>query len=190
MTFLRLGSTHRLSVVFATVAVSVALIGCDKAVGPPDANPVDVSLTFSNLPVLDTATQGIYEAWSIGSDGSIWSAGRFNVSLDGTAQVVSLIDNPVSFMITLEPVGDKDDKPSFQKLLGGDLTGDSIVLDISRYVSSTPLEDSPGTHVLFTPSDNGALGYPSYEDAGLWMFNIVGDTIDGSFYLDYAPLTK
>ena len=190
MAYLRSDLWRKRFVALVTGLLSVGLVSCDPTVGPPNANPVNVSLSFSNLPVLDEATHGTYEAWSIGSDGSIWSAGRFNVTAAGTAEVVSLIDNPEAFMITVEPVGDMDDQPSSQKLLGGMVFGDSAELDIHRYVSPIPLEDKPGTHVLFTPSDNAALGYPSYEDAGIWLFNISGDTIDGSFYLDFSPLTK
>lgn len=64
-------------------------------------------------------------------------------------------------------------------------------LGVNRYVTAgIPLEEQPGTHALFTPSDNAELGYPSYEDAGIWLFNLGGDTLDGSFYLTFTPLTS
>jgi hypothetical protein len=37
-------------------------------------------------------------------------------------------------------------------------------------------------------SDNPSGSVPS--EAGLWLFNLGGDTLDGSYYLDFSPLTE
>jgi hypothetical protein len=151
---------------------------------------VDVDLALSGLRPVDPATEGTYEAWAIGSDGVIRSAGRFVLPPDGRVTVRSPIENPEHFMLTVEPPGDVDEQPSPHKLLGGRFSGATAQLDVNRYVTAgIPLEPNPGSHVLFTPSDNGELGYPSYEDAGIWVFNIKGDTADGSFYIKLTPLT-
>lgn len=169
-------------------ALLVAACG-EEGVGPP-AGTTDVVLELTGLRALDSVAEGTYEAWAVAADGRIASAGRFSLPLDGPLVVVSPIGAPAHFMITVEPPGDADDRPSPHKLLGGRFTGATAVLDINRYVTAgIPLEPAPGTHVLFTPSDNAELGYPSHEDAGIWLFNIRGDTLDGSFYLTFTPLT-
>lgn len=158
--------------------------------GPPVFRPVDVALEFTSLRPLDPAAEGTYEAWAIGSDGTIQSAGRFVLPPAGRVTVTSPIENPEHFMLTVEPPGDADDRPSAHKLLGGRVSGRTAELDVNRYVTAgIPLEPNPGTHVLFTPSDNLELGYPSHEDAGIWVFNIHGDPVDGSFYITLTPLT-
>jgi hypothetical protein len=174
------------------MALAAFLTGCgdDCCVGPPVTNDVDVRLEFTGLRALDPALEGTYEAWAIGSDGSIRSAGRFVMPADGRVTVVSPIENPQHVMVTVEPPGDDDAMPSPHKILGGQFTGTVAPLGIDRYVTGgIPLETTPGGHVLFTPSDNAQLGYPSYEDAGIWLFNIFGDTVSGSFFLTFTPLT-
>ncbi len=173
------------------LALTVLLLACgESGVGPPVIGDVNVRLELAGLRALDPSTEGTYEAWAIGSDGTIHSAGRFVPPANGPTPVVSPIENPAYLMVTVEPPGDADDVPSPHKLLGGPFTGDVAVLGIDRYVTGgIPLEPNPGTHVLFTPSDNAELAYPSNEDAGLWLFNIHGDTVSGSFFLTFTPLT-
>lgn len=172
-----------------TLTLTVAACG-ESGVGPPVTGDVDVLLEFTGLRALDPASEGTYEGWTIGSDGTIHSAGRFVVPADGRTTVVSPITNPQYLIVTVEPPGDADATPSAHKLLGGQFAGDVAPLGIDRYVTGgIPLEPSPGTHVLFTPSDNLELPYPSNEDAGLWLFNIHGDTVSGSFFLTFTPLT-
>lgn len=173
------------------LAAAALFLGCagEGGVGPPIEGQVDVTLSFERLPSL-SADEGSYEAWAVGSDGSIRSAGRFALSASGSATVTSPIENPEYFMITVEPPGDDDDQPSGHKLLGGRFSAGVAELDLNRYVTAgIPLEEEPGTHALFTPSDNAERGYPSFEDAGIWVFNVGGDTLDGSFFITVTPLT-
>lgn len=172
------------------LAAAAVLSSCSEdGIGPPVEGLIDVALSFERLPA-PQPDEGSYEAWAVGSDGSIRSAGRFSLSGSGTATVTSPIQNPEHFMITLEPPGDDDDQPSSHKLLGGRFADGVAELDLNRYVTAgIPLEETPGTHALFTPSDNAELGYPSFEDAGIWVFNVGGDTLDGSFFITLTPLT-
>lgn len=164
---------------------------CSEGTGPPNLSDTPLELALVNLQKLDPATEGTYEAWIIGSDGTIYSAGRFELPDGGRVTLTSRLENPEHLMITVEPPGDEDDAPSGHKLVGAKFDGLTATLDLNHYVTAgIPLEPSPGTHVLFTPSDNAELGYPSYEDAGIWVFNIHGDTLDGSFYIKLTPLTE
>ncbi len=193
------GRALPVAVALATALVGgAALVACgESGVGPPITVETPMTLNASNLAALDEATQGTYEAWVIGSDGAIRSAGRFTVS-GPTSQSVSLtspISNPTDVMITIEPPGDADGQPSMLKVMGGRVEDGRATLDTNRYLTAgVPLEDTPGTHVLFTPSDNLELGYPSFEDSGIWLFNIdpdtgVADTLNPEFYLTFTPLT-
>jgi len=149
-----------------------------------------LQLTLENLPPLEEG-QGSYEAWVIGPEGTIRSAGRFEVDGDGSVSLTSPMGSPAHVMVTVEPDGDADSRPSEQKLIGGPVEGGSAELTIDRYLTAgVPLVEDPGTHTLFTPSDNRELGYPSNEDAGLWMYNVRGDTVDGDFYLRFSNLSR
>jgi hypothetical protein len=141
--------------------------------------------------VLDPGSEGTYEAWVVTRAGRAVSAGRFLLPPDGRVTLAVRTDDPQSVMLTIEPPGDDDDSPSDLRLLGGEFEGSEAVLDVTGYLTSgVALEPAPGTHVLFTPSDNSERGYPSHEDAGIWLFNIRGDTLDASFFLTFTPLSS
>lgn len=169
--------------------IGVALgVGCGDGVTNPPGAPLEIVLT--GLLPIDASAEGVYEAWVIG-DGEIVSAGRFSVSGDPSTQMLrSSIPDPTHLMITLEPPGDDDDGPSLHRLLGGRFEDGRAALDVIGYltVAGVPLESSPGTHVLASSSDNESGSVPS--ETGLWLFNLGGDTLDGSYYLDFSPLTE
>jgi hypothetical protein len=110
--------------------------------------------------------------------------------------LASPVRNPTDIFITVQRPVEPQGKPSMLKVIGGRMQGSSAVLDVNRYLTSgVPLEERPGTHVLFTPSDNSELGYPSNEDSGIWLFNIdpevgVPDSLNPHFYLTFTPLTR
>ncbi len=176
-------------------ATGVLYSGCGggETTAPPPGSSAVLELSLERLAALDPATEGRYETWVIAPGGEIRSAGRFDAPAGGTGQLElnSPLGAPAFVMITVEPPGDTDDRPSQQKLIGGEVRDGSAALEYVNYLTpGIALEPAPGTHVLFTPSDNAELGYPSNEDAGLWMFNIEGDTLRGDFYLTYTPLTR
>lgn len=171
------------------MAAAALLLACGEGPTPPGA-PAELRLTVENLPSPEAAQGGEYEAWAIAADGSVHSAGRFDPG-SGQASLTSPLAEPEFVMITWEPPGDGDDRPSQQKLIGGRVVDGTADLGINRYLTAgVPLVEEPGTHVLFTPSDNAELGYPSNEDAGIWVFNIKGDTASGEFYLRYSNLSR
>lgn len=171
-----------------SVAAVLGGLACDEPTAA--RGMVDLELGFQNLRPLN-ATEGEYEAWVVGRDDALHSAGRFELGADLTAEVTSPIGDLVYLFVTVEPPGDEDDAPSELKLIGGEFRDGVAPLGVVRYLTSgLELEEDPGTHALFTPSDNRELGYPSHEDAGIWLFNLFGDTIDGSFYLTFTPLSR
>lgn len=175
--------------VLAVAAVPV-LAACGDAAGP-DPGMIDVELSFEGLRALDPEREGSYEAWAVGGEGEMVSAGRFDAPPEKPFTLGAVPADPEHIVITVEPPGDDDESPSEQELLGGPVRDGGAALDAEDYVTAgVPFEESPGTHVLFTPSDNGELGYPSNEDAGIWLFNITGDTLDGSFHLTFTLLSR
>jgi hypothetical protein len=163
--------------------------GGDGAAGPPEPGDTDIVLQLLGLQPLDQAVDGHYEAWAIGSDGTSRSAGHF-VPGTGSITVSSPIQNPAKLLITIEPPGDADGQPSASELLGGDFQGGTATLSIVRYVTGvSELEDEPGHHALFTPSNRFELGFPSIEDAGLWAFAPdPTKTTHRNYYLRLTPL--
>ncbi len=169
--------------------MSLACAG-DSA-GPPLEAPSSLSLRIENFAKLDAQLAGTYEAWVVDSEGVWRSAGRFASASTAPQDIplTSPIRNPVEVVITIEPPGDTDATASPLRLIGGRMTGGSARLEYNRYLTpGVVLEPSPGQHFLFTPSDNFELGYPSYEDAGIWVMNFFEDEEDGSFFVSFTPL--
>jgi hypothetical protein len=51
------------------------------------------------------------------------------------------------------------------------------------------LNDAPGQFTMFTPSDNAEAGYPSREEAGVWLFNMSpGETAQKDYYVRLTQL--
>lgn len=156
-----------------------------------------VELTLHGLRALDPATEGTYEAWVYASDGGTpVSAGRFTLPANaaGTAAVdLTLpISSPVRVAVSVEAPGDTDPSPSPAMLLTGEIQGGSAHLTILGVVTDgRPLETAPGHHSLFTSSNNVELGYPSAENAGLWMFSIqVNVNKHGTREVKLTPLRR
>lgn len=172
--------------------------GDSGAAGPPILETVDLTLTLQNFSALKPS-EGQYEGWVIAADASIRSAGTFTVPgpQSTTVTLKSPVRNPTDVMITVQRPTDPVGAPSMLKVVGGDITSGTAELDVNRYVTAgIPLENDPGTHVLFTPSDNHEVGFNSNEDSGVWLFNIrpdtgnAGDPTNPEYYLTFTPLTR
>ena len=183
---------------WALAALVVALgLGCgESGTGPPVLETTDMTVSYENLAALDAGEFAGYEAWVVDSEDAIRSAGRFQVTASsGSVTLQSPVQNPTDVFITVERAGDSDEQPSMLKVMGGMVSGRTATLDVNRYVTAgIPLEEAPGSHVLFTPSDNAALFEGSNEDAGIWLFNIFPDSGGANFenrhfFLDFTPLT-
>jgi hypothetical protein len=86
----------------------------------------------------------------------------------------SPIAGAVAFEITVEPPADPNPMPSAQRILKGAFRGGRVELTIVGAVtqSTLSLREHPGTFTMFTTSNNHIDGYPSNEEAGVWLFNM------------------
>jgi hypothetical protein len=159
------------------LAAIVAASACSSEVVGPAAG-TDMQLVLHGLRPLDPATEGSYELWVYPASGEAVSAGRFELSANDAAGDARVdftlpVANPSRIVVTVEPPGDTDETPSRSALLGGDVRHGRAHLSIEGSVTDgRPLERTPGHHSLFTTSNNIELGYPSFENSGLWLFSI------------------
>jgi hypothetical protein len=156
---------------FALALAALACGGSDTT-GPRIEAGTVLTLTTVGLPALDPAREGHYEAWVIDGAGRAHSAGRFTGG--AAVSLASPVGDVRAFEVTIEPPGDSDDRPSEQRLLRGALRGAAAALAIEGAVTRADLalRASPGTFTMFSPSDNSWAGYPSNEEAGVWLFNV------------------
>ena len=152
-----------------------------------------VELEITNLRALP-AGQGTLRLWvTTSSDtldlGPLEPTGSF---LRSTVRFVMPVDAGRSVFVTVEPPADPDPGPSGFDLLEGRLEGDRARLDVLGSVTDgRPFQREPGAHSLFTTSNNVELGYPSFEDAGLWLFTLrPGENVHGTREVRVTPLRR
>lgn len=182
-------------------AGAAALLGCTES-GVFGAG-ASVDMSFSGLDSLG-AHEGRYEAWVVSRSGDTASLGVIEGGDAASLQTDLPVEAPAEVFVTVEPPGDTASGPSRYALMGGPVKGASAELSVRGYVTRGPdleMTREVGTHVLFTPSDNSVNGYPSYEDGGIWVFNInvqgkpkddediCRDVNDQNrFFLEFTPL--
>lgn len=185
------GGPASLTTIAAAVAGAILLQACADATGP-EGGAVPLRLSLENVPAADAgAMEGYrYGAWVVDAEGTIRLAGTFDPGDDGGATVESPVSSPEHVMVTVEQEADAPpERPAQEKLVGGRLEGDSAALTIDRYLTAgVPLVEEPGSHALFTPSDNPP--YPSNETSGIWVFNVEGDTTNGDFHVRMSTLSS
>ncbi len=185
--YTRLRRRGAVAVAGCALASSVACGGGDAA-GPAVPAGATLVLTASLAP-LDAARDGSYEAWIIDGAGQAHSAGRFTSAL-GEIRFSSPTAGAREFQVSVEPPGDGDDQPSARLLLRGRFTGGRAELTVVDAVTrgGLPLQSTPGTFTMFSPSDN-ETGYPSHEEAGVWLFNTrPRETPQNDMWVRLAPL--
>jgi anti-sigma-K factor RskA len=155
------------------VIVVVGACGSDAA-APAPADATMLNLTLVGLRALDATSEGTYEAWLTDGSGGFQPIGRFA----GVSAVSLALPRPAhgakEVWITVEPPGDTDAGPSSQRLLRGELHGRVADLSVVGAVTqgTLTLREHPGQFTMFSPSDNALDGYPSYEESGIWLFNM------------------
>lgn len=129
-------------------------------------------LIGASLPALDAQREGYYEAWAIDGAGGAHSMGV--VAPGASVTLVTPVGGVVAVEITVEPPGASDGAPSAQRLLRGAIGSGGGELSLPGAVTQGDLElrREPGTFTVFSPSNNSWEGYPSHEEAGIWLFNI------------------
>lgn len=159
----------------AFLAAGLACLGAGCGDGEPStaAAPAEVRLVLSGVRALDPTTEGRFEAWAIAATGPPVSLGQFDwrgepVILELPAIAARAIE------VTVEPPQDPDPGPSPQRLLAGTLQGGSATLTVEGALTqgALALRAAPGQFTMFSPSDNAERGYPSFEESGVWLFNM------------------
>lgn len=174
----------------AVLALVLALGSCDDPAGvaPGDLLRVEVR----GLAPVDPA-QGTFELWVVDHDEAAHSLGRVAPDAELDPLVVEF-EVPAGGArrvdLTLEPPGDVDARPSRYRVLSGELDGARGTLTVEGSITDgRPFVPNPGHHSLFTSSNNVAEGWPSAENAGLWLFSIYTNVNDhGSREVHLIPL--
>jgi hypothetical protein len=170
--------SRRAYLALATIATLPVFAGCGAAEPTAIGAGSHLDVTFHGLRPLDAATEGSYEAWLTDETGTVTSAGRFVLPVSDATGASSVRLTVASggvtrLAVTVEPPGDNDVVPSRSELMAGSFSHGAAALSILGSVTDgRPLETDPGHHSLFTSSNNVELGYPSFENSGLWLFSI------------------
>ena len=170
-----------------------AVVSCESPVSPRPGDLMRAEITGLRAP--DPAAEGAFELWVLGSDGSATSAGRVpaDVSWDPLVLEFEVPEGGAErVVLTLEPPGDDDGAPSRYEVLAGAFDGRRARLSLEEGVTDgRPFVPEPGHHSLFTSSNNYAEGYPSAENAGVWLFSIyVAVNPHGSREVHLTPLDR
>jgi hypothetical protein len=186
---LRLTSEGRRGLWWLALASFAAACGGAEATAPGVDIGSTLVLTTTNLPALDPARDGAYEAWVVDAAGRAHSAGRFS-AVAGEVVLESPAAGVRAFEVTIEPPGDVDDQPSPLRVLRGDFARGRAELSVVEAITrGGPFEETPGTFTMFSPSDNHTAPYPSHEEAGVWLFNTrPRETPQNDMWVRLAPL--
>ncbi|MGQ0647804.1 MAG: hypothetical protein ACT4P7_09550 [Gemmatimonadaceae bacterium] len=162
------------------LSLALALVGCRGEDPVASALPAGATLvlTLTGLTPLD-ATEGRFEAWVSDRGGKQTSLGNLDLRQGNSFRLVNPAADVEQLAVTYEPAGDTDPRPSPHLLLHGRIQGARGVLTVVGAVTQTDLElhQHPGQFTMFSPSDNAVHGYPSFEESGVWLFNMTPRTL-------------
>lgn len=183
----------------AALAVMVALAGLaacggggsSESTGP--AAQARLQLTVTGLVALDPVSQGRYEAWSLDAAGTATSLGTLAVSgTSGSLDVALPATEPAAILVTVQTLKDAVGSPSTHRLMKGEWKGGRATLTVENALTrgDLPLKQVPGQFTMFSPSDNFMNGYPSFEECGVWLFNMAPrQTPQNDQWVRLSPLT-
>ena len=182
----------RLRAALATAPLAIAA-ACGGGSEPTStvSTGVTLVLTVSNLLPLDPVADGHYQAWVLDRAGTATSLGPVDPRVGTTFSFSNPVAAVASVLITYEPRDDADPGPSAQRLLIGSFRNGKAALGIegALTLNNAPLREKPGQFTMFSPSDNAKNGYPSNEQAGVWLFNMAPrDTPQNDMWVRLAPL--
>lgn len=169
---LRLAATAAL----ASLATLAACGGDGSAPsGPGGSAQPSLVVTVNGLVPLDPVTQGRYEAWATDAAGRTTSLGTLDAAAGqaATLRVPFPAAQPASIAVTVQRPNDAG-APSTHVLLEGEWRGGRATLAVEGALTrgDLPLKRIPGQFTMFSPSDNFMNGYPSFEECGVWLFNM------------------
>ena len=158
----------------AVAAPAFVACGGSDPMGAGVPTGTSVTLTLAALPPLDAGTSGRYEAWIVDRQGTAHSLGSVVSSGVAPVSFTNPVEHPASFLITYEPGTGAAAAPSTHQLLVGQFRNARATLSVRGALTAQdlPLREHPGQFTMFSPSDNHRNGYPSHEEAGIWLFNM------------------
>lgn len=184
-----------------------ALCALTAGCGSEPTGPVSgetLTLELENLAVTGGETAS-FTVLVVGPEGQRRSAGGITATgSSGRFELENPLERVVEVIVSVSPESGSG-PGELVPMMSGEFDGDrTAALDIRGEVTagdSIDLEREPGSHVLFTPSDNRDHGYPSNEDGGIWVFNIGAaekparescreEVRHSDFFLDMAPLAN
>jgi len=179
----------------AVVAVSaVAALGCGgdgEPTGTTGTTGTTLTLTVANLLPLDPTKDGHYQAWVLDRSGAARSLGPIDPRTGPTFTFPNPGGDVTSFLVTYQPRDNASPGPSPQRLLIGAFRNGSatLVVDGALTLNGSPLREKPGQFTMFSPSNNAKNGYPSAEEAGVWLFNMAPrETLQNDMWVRLTPL--
>lgn len=149
------------------IAMGLLGVSCSKG----DDGPAMANLTVDLVGIEPLTGDASYEGWII-VDGSPISTGKFTELERGHKflAIATNLSKATGFMITIEPKGDTDPKPSNTKLVSGDFNGTSATLNSHSAIAD--FSKASGEFVLASPTDNDN----SNDQNGVWFMNPNGGT--------------
>ncbi|MBK6845186.1 MAG: hypothetical protein IPG88_23290 [Gemmatimonadetes bacterium] len=180
----------------AVLAMLAGLTACGGGDSPESTGPsaqARLQLTVTGLVALDPVSQGRYEAWSLDAAGGATPLGTLAVSgTSGTLDVALPTNEPASIVVTVQTLKDPAGSPSAHRLMKGEWKGGRATLSVENALTlgNLPLKQVPGQFTMFSPSDNFMNGYPSFEECGVWLFNMAPrQTPQNDQWVRLSPLT-
>ncbi len=174
------------------LVLAAALSACGSGGADSPAGPSARAATMvlsTTLARLDTAREGHYQAWLLDATGGARPIARF--AEGGSLDLSTSASGSSAVEVTLERPGDVDAVRSAQVLLRGMLRDGRAELAYAGAITQGDLllHTAPGQFTMFTPSDNEDSGYPSHEEAGVWLFNMSpGVTSQRDYYVRLTQL--
>ena len=157
-----------------TQLILIALIGivafssCKKDNDSEPTTMKSINLNLSGLE--DLGSDFVYEGWLI-VNGLPVSTGTFTVDGSGALSKSSFelsesdVNNATKFVLSIEPANDSDPAPAATKILAGDFSGNSAMVDIAPV---GVFMNAAGKYILATPTN----GSDNDENSGIWFLDI------------------
>lgn len=171
-----------------SLALVTATVSCSEAepIGPAGSN---ITVEVTGLRALDPAREGRYRAWILDGNGEAHDAGILSLDASGRTEFTSPVDNGVAVELSVEAAGSATATRAV--LLRGTFRNGTAALSVRGALTRAdlPLRERPGQFTMFTPSNNFSGGYPSHEDAGIWLFNVFPrETEQNDTWVRLAPV--
>lgn len=147
----------------AVMALGVLSVSCSDDDDAP-VNPVsNLTIDIPNLEAL--GDDYVYEGWII-VDGNPVSTGTFSdVTFPKSFPVLeSQLQSATTFVLSIEPSVDSDPAPADTKILAGDFSGDSAVINSNLVADFSTVA---GKFILATPTDMDDTN----EASGVWFLD-------------------